>query len=286
MIRDADPARDAAACAAIYAPYVETSAISFEERPPDAARDGGPDRALPRTHPWLVAEEGGEVVGYAYACRHRERAAYRWAADVSVYVAGRDRRGRAWRGLYEELFERLRRQRFQVACAGITLPNTASVGLHERARLRSASASTAASAGSGTPGTTSAGGSWSWRRPVTIAARAAAPGPACNLSRTATSRRLGRAVDRAPRGFSDTLTEQVLSNIEYAVVHRVGDPDSAGGFATMAGTSRRRRRRTFVDRRLHRQRRVLARDQRRVASDCRLQGGGSASLPKSERGGA
>ena len=62
------------------------------------------------THPWLVAEEGGEVVGYAYACPYRERAAYRWAADVSVYVAD----GRAWPGprprLYEALFERLRRQ--------------------------------------------------------------------------------------------------------------------------------------------------------------------------------
>jgi phosphinothricin acetyltransferase len=84
------------------------------------------------THPWLVAEQGGEVVGYAYACRHQERAAYRWAADVSVYVAdGRRGQGHG-RGLYEALFERLRRQRFQVACAGITLPNEASVALHER----------------------------------------------------------------------------------------------------------------------------------------------------------
>jgi phosphinothricin acetyltransferase len=132
MIRDADAARDAAACAAIYAPYVETSAISFEERPPDAAEMEARIERSSRTHPWLVAEEGGGVVGYAYACRHNERAAYRWAADVSIYIAAAEHRRGHGRRLYEELFERLRRQRFQVAIAGITLPNPASVGLHER----------------------------------------------------------------------------------------------------------------------------------------------------------
>ena len=71
------------------------------------------------------------MVGYAYACPHRERAAYRWAVDVSVYVAAGQRGQGIGRSLYEALFERLRRQRFQVACAGITLPNEASVGLHE-----------------------------------------------------------------------------------------------------------------------------------------------------------
>lgn len=132
MIRDADPARDAATCAAIYAPNVTTSAISFEERPPDAAEmEARIERNL-RTHPWLVAEEGGWVVGYAYACGHRERAAYRWATDVAVYIAAAKRRRGHGRCLYEELFERLRRQRFQVAIAGIALPNPASVGLHER----------------------------------------------------------------------------------------------------------------------------------------------------------
>jgi L-amino acid N-acyltransferase YncA len=131
-IRDADFERDAAACAAIYAPYVEASPISFEERAPSAAEMAARIDLYTATHPWLVAEDGGEVIGYAYACRHQERPAYRWAAEVSAYVAG-DRRGRGFgRGLYEALFERLRRQRFQVACAGITLPNEASVRLHER----------------------------------------------------------------------------------------------------------------------------------------------------------
>ncbi len=130
-IRAAQPERDAAACAAIYAPYVEGTPISFEERPPDALEMEARISRYAATHPWLVAEQGGEVVGYAYACRHLERAAYRWAADVSVYVAA-NRHGKGLgRSLYEALFERLRRQNFQIACAGITLPNDASVHLHE-----------------------------------------------------------------------------------------------------------------------------------------------------------
>lgn len=70
------------------------------------------------------------MVGYAYASQHRTRAAYRWAADVTVYLAPSHRGVGAGRRLYAELLERLRRQRFQVACAGVTLPNDASVGLH------------------------------------------------------------------------------------------------------------------------------------------------------------
>jgi L-amino acid N-acyltransferase YncA len=71
------------------------------------------------------------VVGYAYACPHRSRPAYRWAVEVSVYVATGRRRSGCGRALYVELAERLRGQGFQVACAGITLPNEASVALHE-----------------------------------------------------------------------------------------------------------------------------------------------------------
>jgi L-amino acid N-acyltransferase YncA len=130
-IRSADPERDAAACAAIYAPHVEESATSFEEEPPGAAEFAERIARTAATHPWLVAERGGEVAGYAYACQHRSRAAYRWAADVSVYVAAGQRRTGCGRALYDELLRRLRGQRFQVACAGITLPNEASVALHE-----------------------------------------------------------------------------------------------------------------------------------------------------------
>jgi L-amino acid N-acyltransferase YncA len=131
-IREADPARDAAACAAIYAPYVETGPISFEERPPSAAEMAARIEGVVATHPWLIAEAGGEVLGYAYACRYMERPAYRWAASVSVYVDAARRGQGLGRALYESLFGRLRAQRFQLACAGITLPNEASVALHER----------------------------------------------------------------------------------------------------------------------------------------------------------
>jgi phosphinothricin acetyltransferase len=132
LIRHADSARDAAGCAAIYAPYVLASATSFEETAPDEGEMTDRIDRISTTHSWLVAERGGELLGYAYACRHRERPAYRWATDVSVYVdEGQWRRG-VGRRLYEDLFVHLRRQGFRTACAGITLPNLASVALHER----------------------------------------------------------------------------------------------------------------------------------------------------------
>jgi phosphinothricin acetyltransferase len=134
-IRDADPERDASGCAAIYAPNVEASATSFEERVPSREEMVTRIERISRTHRWLVVERGSELLGYAYACAHRERPAYRWATDVSVYVAEEQQRRGIGRALYEELFARLRLQRFRVACAGITLPNEASVQLHERLRF-------------------------------------------------------------------------------------------------------------------------------------------------------
>jgi len=130
-IRDADPARDAAACAAIYAPYVEGSPVSFEERAPHASEMAARIERYRASHAWLVAERGGEVVGYAYATAFNERPAYRWSTSVSVYIA-EDARGQGLgRALYEALFDRLRERGFRIACAGITLPNEASEGLHQ-----------------------------------------------------------------------------------------------------------------------------------------------------------
>lgn len=131
MIRPAAPARDAAACAAIYAPYVKDTAVSFEEVAPSAADFAAKIAQLSATHPYLVCERDGAIAGFAYGSQHRERAAYRWAADVSVYVGPAWHRRGVARALYLELLGRLRAQRFHVACAGITLPNDASVGLHE-----------------------------------------------------------------------------------------------------------------------------------------------------------
>jgi L-amino acid N-acyltransferase YncA len=131
-IRDADPRRDATACAAIYAPHVEASPTSFEECAPSAREIAARIERAAETHAWLVAVGDGEVLGYAYACPHRERPAYRWAVDVSVYVSEAQRRRGVGRSLYLALLDRLRRQRLRIACAGITLPNEASVALHER----------------------------------------------------------------------------------------------------------------------------------------------------------
>jgi len=129
-VRVADPARDAARIAQIYRPYVDESNISFEEVAPTADQMADRIRSTLTWTPWLVAEEDGRVVGYAYASRHRERAGYRWSVDVSVYVEqGAQGRG-IGRALYSELLELLRRQRFVNVYAGITLPNDASVGLH------------------------------------------------------------------------------------------------------------------------------------------------------------
>jgi phosphinothricin acetyltransferase len=110
---------------------VEEGVTSFEERAPDSAEMEDRIRRLTAAHPWLVAEEEGRIAGFAYACRHRSRAAYRWSVDVSVYVAAANRRQGHGRRLYEALFEDLRVRHFHVACAGITLPNEASVALHE-----------------------------------------------------------------------------------------------------------------------------------------------------------
>jgi phosphinothricin acetyltransferase len=130
MIRQVRPARDAARCAEILGPYADGPETFLEGRPSVAAM-----RTIIRdttaTHPWLVAEREGVVVGYAYAGPHRTRPGYRWAAEVSVFVDRPCHGSGVGRALYEELLARLRRQRLHVALAGITLPNHASVGLHE-----------------------------------------------------------------------------------------------------------------------------------------------------------
>jgi L-amino acid N-acyltransferase YncA len=136
VIRHAEPALDGAPCAAIYAASVVGSAASFEEAPPGPAEMTSRIERTSAGHPWLVAERGGAVAGYAYASRHRERAAYRWAADVAVYVAEEHRGVGVGAELYDALIGLLRRQRLRAACAGISLPNPASVALHEALGFR------------------------------------------------------------------------------------------------------------------------------------------------------
>lgn len=123
-------ARDAAEIAEVYAPYVRDTAATFEQDPPDENEIRARMRSAPGL-PWLVAERQCRVVGYAYASRHRERPAYRWSVEVSVYlIPAEGGRGTA-RALYGRLFSELRDLGYISALAAIALPNAASVGLHE-----------------------------------------------------------------------------------------------------------------------------------------------------------
>jgi L-amino acid N-acyltransferase YncA len=128
--------QDAAQIAEIYAPIVQNTVISFEvEAPtPDEMRHRI-ENTLER-FPWLVHVRRGRVVGYAYAGEHSPRAAYRWSVAVSAYVRESERRRGVARALYTSLFAALVLQGFYNAYAGITLPNPASVGLHEALGFR------------------------------------------------------------------------------------------------------------------------------------------------------
>jgi len=134
-IRLATP-QDAAAVQAIYAPYCEASAISFEDVAPTVEQTAERMASVSAQFPWLVCEIDRQVVGYVYACRHRERAAYRWAVDVAVYVDSTYHRRGIGRALYTSLIALVRQQGYVKAYAGITLPNPGSVGVHETVGFR------------------------------------------------------------------------------------------------------------------------------------------------------
>jgi phosphinothricin acetyltransferase len=114
--------------AAIYAPVVRDTIISFEEEPPSA--DEMAER-IAASHLWLVAEEDRTVVGYAYAASFHPRAAYRWSVEVSVYLAEDARRRGIGRSLVAELVDRLREMGFVNAFGGTAMPNPASERLLE-----------------------------------------------------------------------------------------------------------------------------------------------------------
>ena len=129
-------AADAAGVLAIYAPIVRDTAISFELVPPTLSEMQQRIEKTLTEFPWLVAEAEQNVVGYAYASRHRTRAAYQWSVDVSVYVRA-DARGRGIaRALYRALLRLLEELSYCTALAGIALPNEASVRFHEAMGFR------------------------------------------------------------------------------------------------------------------------------------------------------
>jgi L-amino acid N-acyltransferase YncA len=125
LIRTAIPA-DAEAIRSIYAPSVTRHdvATSFEVDVPSVAEIARRVERISARFPWLVMEDHGQVIGYAYADSHRERAAYQWSAEVSVYIGDEHHRRGVGRGLYQSLFRLLCEQGIVNLYAGITLPNT------------------------------------------------------------------------------------------------------------------------------------------------------------------
>jgi L-amino acid N-acyltransferase YncA len=121
---------DSEAIARIYSPAVTDHVTSFERVPPDASEMTERMRKIGTQYPWLVREEDGVVIGYAYASPHRERWAYQWSVDVCVYVDSTAHRRGTGRALYSSLFAVLVLQGYRNAYAGVALPNPASEGLH------------------------------------------------------------------------------------------------------------------------------------------------------------
>jgi phosphinothricin acetyltransferase len=121
---------DAAAILEIYAPYILNTAVTFETELPSLEEIRARIREYGKRG-WFVCERDGRVIGYAYASKHRERTAYQWCCEVSAYISDE------WHGqgigtaLYQKLFDCLRAKGFVNLYAGISLPNPASVKLHE-----------------------------------------------------------------------------------------------------------------------------------------------------------
>ena len=127
---------DSPQIAAIYRPFCEDSCISFETEAPDAAEFAQRIERIGKRFPWLVDDREGVVAGYAYASPHRERAAYRWVVEVTVYIHEQFRGKGVGTALYAELFTRLRAQNLSKAYAGILVPNPASQAFHESMGFR------------------------------------------------------------------------------------------------------------------------------------------------------
>jgi L-amino acid N-acyltransferase YncA len=130
LIREAT-VDDGAAISRIYAHYVQKTPITFEEEVPGAHAMSTRVRDILATHPYLIAQIDGDVAGYAYATKHRERASYRWAVDVTIYLDHAVLRRGIGRALYSALLPLVTAQGYVTAYAGITMPNPASVGIHE-----------------------------------------------------------------------------------------------------------------------------------------------------------
>lgn len=124
-------ATDAEACAAIYGPYVADTHITFETIAPTPAEMVSRIAEASRTHAWLVLEEDGHVIGYAYGGTFHPRSSYQWACEASVYMDASRRSAGGGSALYEALLNKLRERGFRRVIGGVTQPNVASNRLHE-----------------------------------------------------------------------------------------------------------------------------------------------------------
>lgn len=135
-IRAATPA-DASGIAAIYNHYITHTVVTFEDEPVSPAEIAERmEDVRSAALPWLVAEESGRVVGYAYATKWRTRSAYRFSAEVTVYLGHEDTGRGIGSNLYAQLFPMLQAKGMHAAMGGIALPNEASVALHEKFGMR------------------------------------------------------------------------------------------------------------------------------------------------------
>ncbi len=134
-IRPATPS-DAAAMLSIYAPFILNSAVTFETEVPDTEAFADRIRIGIDRFPWLVSEENGSITGYCYAASYRERAAYRWGCEVSIYIRENHRGTGLAHQLYGRLFEILKRLNLLNAYAIITVPNPQSTGFHRKMGFR------------------------------------------------------------------------------------------------------------------------------------------------------
>ena len=122
----------------IYRPYVETTSITFETEVPTVEEFAERIRDVLTKFPYLVIEEDGKILGYAYAHPFHTRAAYDWTVESSVYVRQDVRHGHIGTLLYEALMERLSYQGVCNVCAVVTVPNEPSVAFHKRMGFTSA----------------------------------------------------------------------------------------------------------------------------------------------------
>lgn len=124
--------KDASSVLAIYRPYIEGSVVSFEYEAPSVSEIEKRISHVMAKYPWIVAEEDGEVIGYAYASEFRTREAYQWKCEVSVYVTDQAKGKGVAKALYDDLLDTLKRMGMVSAIAGMTVPNPETERFHKK----------------------------------------------------------------------------------------------------------------------------------------------------------